>query len=136
VSLVVFHFVSFAGSNSRSRKNAEKIISPDSTECYAGKQGTVCGKVYGYYFNSKISGSPTFLDMGACYPHSTFTVLIGDSTTIKFNYDLQYLVNNDVCFTGTITVYNDKPEMIITDPEQITMDNIRPRAKKDEYVSN
>ena len=106
----------FAGSD----KTKNHVITPDSSECYATKQVTVCGIVYGYYYSNKIIGKPTFLDMGAPYPHSTFTVIVGDADVLKFNYPLEYLVNKDVCFTGVITVYNDKPEMMVADPAQIT----------------
>jgi hypothetical protein len=100
---------------------SSKIISPDSSECYAGKNVTVCGLIYGYYLNPKINESPAFLDMGATYPNSTFTVLIGDSDAQKFDYDLKYLVDRDVCVTGVVSVYNNKPEMLVADPAQIAI---------------
>jgi hypothetical protein len=124
VIIIAFPAATFAGSN-KSNKTTVKTISPDSAECYAAQHATICGKVYGYYYNSKINSHPTFLDMGACYPHSTFTVLITDSALLRFNYDVQYLVDNDVCVSGVVTVYNDKPEMIIGDPMQVTLDDRR-----------
>lgn len=43
---------------------------------HKGEKITVCDKVFGTRFLEKSNGQPTFLNMGATYPNSPFTVVI------------------------------------------------------------
>ncbi|HEY1872075.1 MAG TPA: hypothetical protein VGG71_13520, partial [Chitinophagaceae bacterium] len=86
---------------------------------YIGKQITVCDLVVNVKHATNINRKPTFLDYGAKYPNEIFTVLIWDDDLPKFSYSLKSLEGKNICVTGTITLYKDRPEIIVHDPSQI-----------------
>ena len=103
--------------------HAQTRIDPSQSKAYAGKNATVCGKIYGSYQSVRSKGQPTFLDMGGKYPNATFTVLVWENDLSKFDYSLNSLVDKTVCVTGVIKLYRDKPEIIVSDPSQIKITN-------------
>jgi hypothetical protein len=94
----------------------------DSVKYYEGKSITVCSKVIDTY-EAKTGEKTTFLNFGKPYPNSTFTVLIFEADLPKFKYTPSvYLKGKDVCITGTVKIYKNKPEIIVSAPEQIKTD--------------
>ena len=96
-----------------------QTLSPNQAKDYIGKKITICGQVSGSYYSYKTKGKPTFLDMGGKYPASTFTVLIWSNYLNKFKYDLKELDGKNICVTGFIKEYKGKPEVVVSDPNQI-----------------
>lgn len=99
-----------------SQKNS---ISVDEAGKHIGETLTVCGMVYGgKYFSSK--GQLTLINMGAPYPNSTFTVVIFGNDRGNFTYKPEdFLTNKNICVTGLIKLYKDKPEIIVSKESQI-----------------
>ena len=94
-----------------------KISIEDASKHY-GEQVTICSKVYGTKALEKV----TFINLGAAYPHSLLTVVIfaKDRTNFKEAPDAMY---NDktICVTGVVKEYNNKPEIIVNSPDQISI---------------
>ena len=93
----------------------QTAVSPDSAKYYEGTSVTVCGKV-----SSTYSGKNGIikLQLGGKYPSNTFTAIIFPANTTKFK-TAEYYEGMDVCVTGKVTMYKDKPEIEMTDPKQL-----------------
>jgi DNA/RNA endonuclease YhcR with UshA esterase domain len=78
---------------------AETIV-PSNTQKYVGKSVTVEGNVSEVHHAA--SGKVTFIDMGGRYPNNTFAGVI-------FSDDI----------TGTIKLYQGRPEIILNDLSQL-----------------
>ena len=91
---------------------------------HIGEKVTVCDKVFGTRFLENSNGQPTFLNMGAAYPNSPFTVVVfgNDRSNFKEKPELYYN-NKKVCVTGLVKEYNGKAEIIITSETEIKIVN-------------
>lgn len=64
------------------------------------------------------SANATFIDIGGRYPDETFTgVIFGDDES-GFS-DLQGLEGKTVDITGTVKLYNGRPEIVLTSKDQL-----------------
>lgn len=87
---------------------------------HIGENGTVCGKVYGGKFLGP--KGPTFINMGAPYPQSPFTVVIFNADRANFSYKPEdYLDGKEICVTGLIKEYKGKAEIVVTKEAQIVI---------------
>lgn len=103
-----------------SGKTAGYTISPEEAQQYIGKEVTVCGKVYGGKFLAQAKGTPTFINMGAAYPNSPFTVVIFGESRNRFSYKPEeYLNGRQVCISGRVKEFKGKPEIVVSAPDQI-----------------
>jgi len=86
-----------------------------------GKLRTVCGRVQSTYINSNTASQRIYLNMGREYPNHTFTGLIWYSSN-KDNFvgrpDKKYK-KKDICISGVITSFNEKPQIQIDFENQI-----------------
>lgn len=90
---------------------------------YIGKKVTVCDKVFGVKFLDKAKGQPTFLNVGAAYPNSPFTVVIFGETRKTFSGTPEKLyTGKNICVTGTVKEYNGKPEIVVEKQDEITVE--------------
>jgi hypothetical protein len=99
---------------------APATIGPEETPAHAGETATVCGVVESAHFASKSRAQPTFLDFGRPYPNQLFVALIWGSGRPKFREPEKTLQGKRICVTGTVRLYHKIPEVILTDPSQIT----------------
>ena len=101
---------------------SQKSITAAETGNHIGETITVCDKVFGTKYLESSSSAPTFLNMGAAYPNSPFTVVIFGSNRPNFKEKPElYYDNKKVCVTGTIKEYKGKPEMIISNESEINI---------------
>lgn len=87
---------------------------------HIGEVHTVCGKVVSTRFASGSKGQPTFLNLDEPYPKEIFTILIWGNDRAKFGEPESKYKNADVCVAGKITSYHGTPEIVATEPRQIT----------------
>jgi DNA/RNA endonuclease YhcR with UshA esterase domain len=113
--------VLFAGYiNSNASKAVAQNVSVDSVQYYIGKTITVCDKVYGTHV-TKSAKSATYLNLGANYPNNKLTVVIFEKDLPSFGYVPSiFLKDKNVCVTGKVLLYKDKPEIIVNDSKSIT----------------
>lgn len=97
---------------------AQTRISAKEASKHLNEDVTVCDKVFsGKFFPSS---SLTLLDVGGYHPNELLTLVIKGEDKKKFkSAPDEYFRGKDVCITGKIIDFKGKPEIIITDPEQI-----------------
>jgi hypothetical protein len=95
-------------------------LSPEDAAKHIGQAATVCGVVASTKFDEHLKSQPTFLDFGEPYPHQVFTAVIWGSDRAKFGTPEATLQGKRVCVSGLIGEYRGKPEIILTDPSQLT----------------
>ena len=81
----------------------------------------VCDRISGgkYLDHSNI----TLIDVGGNHPHELLTLVIKGNDRKKFKTAPEdAFKGKKVCITGQIIDYKGKPEIVITDPEQIKED--------------
>jgi hypothetical protein len=114
--LVLLSF--FLGSIAFLYAQSPQTISADSIKFYEGKLVTVCEKVVDTHVTKE--SKVTYLNMGHPYPAQSFTVVIFASDAPHFPYDpAVYLKGKNICITGTVKLYKDRPEIIVNRPEQL-----------------
>jgi DNA/RNA endonuclease YhcR with UshA esterase domain len=88
---------------------------------HIGENVIVCSKVYGTKYLDK-SGI-TFINVGAAYPSSPLTVVIfGKDRTNFTKVPEELYLDKQICITGKIQEYKGKNEIIITRPDEITIE--------------
>jgi Protein of unknown function (DUF3761) len=87
---------------------------------HIGDQATVCGKVASTRYAATTRGRPTFLNLDKPYPNQAFTVLIWGENRAKFGAPENTYRDKTICVTGKITEYRGAPEMVISDPAQLS----------------
>jgi hypothetical protein len=63
---------------------------------------------------------PTFLDFGKPYPDEVFAAVIFGANRAKFGTPETTLAGKRVCISGSISVYQGKPAIVVSDPKQLT----------------
>ncbi len=101
--------------------NAQTSIKLEDVSKHVGDSVTVCGLVADmrYFENSK--NKPTLLNIGAKHPDALLTVVIWENARALFTEKVEDLRNKNICITGRIILYKERPEIVIDKPEQIVV---------------
>jgi aspartyl/asparaginyl-tRNA synthetase len=111
VSISAFFFISFASSG-------QAKIPLDSLNLHIGGKVTVCAEVYGVKSTDKV----TFIHLGKAYPNSPLTLVIFAKDRSRFSDSPEKLFGNKlICVTGVIKEYKSKTEMVVTAPDEISV---------------
>ncbi|CAN5381533.1 hypothetical protein BH23BAC3_BH23BAC3_15120 [soil metagenome] len=89
---------------------------------YLGTFAEVCGVVASADYLANVSGQPTFLNLDEPYPDHIFTAIIFGENRNRFRIppEQEYL-NQNICVTGTIRLHEGLPQIVVSDPEQISL---------------
>ena len=99
---------------------AQKTIDITEAASKVGDSVTICTKIYGGRFMENSKGAPTLLNAGASYPNSLLTIVVpGDSRKIFDFKPEEYYKDKDICVTGIIELYKEKPQIVVTKASQI-----------------
>ena len=110
VSLCLITFSSFA----------QKEIKIDDAKNHVGDTVKICTKIYGGKLLENAKGTPTFLNAGGHYPNAPLTIVIWADASKEFNNTPEEFYNGkEVCITGKIELYKDKPQIVVTSKSQI-----------------
>jgi hypothetical protein len=91
----------------------------DELDKHIGETVKVCTKIFGTKQLSS-GGKPTFLNAGGAYPNSPLTILIwGDNLKNFKNNPEKFYDGKNICVTGKLILYKEKPEIIISKEEEI-----------------
>jgi len=101
---------------------AQKKLSPAEAKEHVGETATVCGNVVSTRYAASTRGRPTFLNFDKPYPNQIFTVLIWGSDRSKFGTPETDYKDKRVCAAGKISEYRGVPEIVATDPKQLTIE--------------
>ena len=85
---------------------------------HIGETVTICDKIYGGKF---LEGPGlTLLDMGGAHPNEVLTLLIKGDDRKKFKTAPEEAFKNKaVCVIGKVIDYKGKPELVVTEAEQV-----------------
>jgi hypothetical protein len=93
--------------------SAPRTITAQDAAQHYNENVQCCAKVYGV----KVLENLTLVNLGAAYPDQPLTVVLRDAAR-----DLgPGLDGKNICVTGTVVSYRDKPEIVVTDPKMITI---------------
>jgi micrococcal nuclease len=67
-----------------------------------------------------VQSQPTLLDLGKPSPNALFSGVIYGDYRAKFGTLETGLRGKRICVTGKISDYHGKPEIVLTDPSQLT----------------
>ncbi len=102
--------------------SSQKEISIDSLKQYVGDSVTVCTKIYGGIYLDRNTDSITLLNAGGRYPDAPLTVLIRIDARHQFNEPPEvFFKNKEVCISGKIILYKEKPEIIVYNEKQVVL---------------
>jgi hypothetical protein len=102
--------VSDAGTNPAS---APKTISVQDAAQHYNEYVNVCAKVYGI----KALDNLTLVNLGAAYPNQPLTIVLRDAAR-EIGPSLE---GKNICVTGNVVAYRDKPEIVVTDPKLVVI---------------
>ena len=109
-------FAVFAGANAL----GQTTITAKEAAKHLNEKVTICDQIYGGKFLS--SSNLTLVDVGGSHPNEVLTLLIKGDDRKKFKVAPEdYFKGKKVCINGTVVDYKGKPEIAITDPEQIKL---------------
>ena len=95
-------------------------LNPEDAAAYIGETATVCGVVASAEYEADVQSQPTLLDLGKPSPSAVFTAVIYGMDRAKFGTPETTLRGKRICVTGSITYYHGKPEIVMTEPSQLT----------------
>ena len=87
---------------------------------HVGETATVCGVVASAKYEADAKSQPTLLDLGKAYPNAVFTAVVYGDNRPNFGTPETLLRGKRICVTGKISDYHGKPEIVLTDPSQLT----------------
>ena len=71
-------------------------------------------------YHEQTKGSLTFLNVGGNYPKAPLTLVIWNDVRKQFKYMPEVIFKGKaICSYGKIILYKDKPEIVISNPNQI-----------------
>lgn len=97
---------------------ADPITTGEAAQ-HAGENATVVGVLNGYHFGGK--KRPTYWNIDGVYPNNAFTVLIPADVAYKFP-NVGPLIGKKLAITGTIQLYDGKPEIVVKDLTQVQVE--------------
>jgi hypothetical protein len=115
-----FATVVLIGLGSRALLAAPAELTPRQAPDHIGETATVCGIVASANYATRTNRQPTFLNLDQPYPRQIFTVVIWGSDRPKFGTPEVQFMGKRLCATGKIETYKGKPEIVATDPGQLT----------------
>ena len=103
---------------------AQPRVPADSAASHIGEIVTICTKVFGVKSFDKV----TLINVGAPYPKSPLTLAIFSKNSSKFTTPIESYKGKEICIVGKIEEYKGKPEIVINDPGQITVQASAPQV--------
>jgi DNA/RNA endonuclease YhcR with UshA esterase domain len=95
-------------------------LNPEDAAGHIGETATVCGVVAFAEYEVNEQNQPTLLDLGQPHPNAIFTAVIYGDNRQKFGTPENSLRGKRICVTGQISDYQGKPEIVLTEPGQLT----------------
>ena len=99
---------------------AQLEIKVEDAAKHVGDSVKICTKIFGarYFENSK--NAPTLLNAGAKFPDAPLTIVIyGENRAAFKNKPEEYYPEKEICVTGKIVLYKEKPQIVVTSEEQL-----------------
>ncbi|RZK60455.1 MAG: hypothetical protein EOO91_01430 [Pedobacter sp.] len=97
-------------------KSQTKIDIKDIAK-HIGDSVTICDSVY----TTRALNGLTLINLGAAFPKQLLTVVIYKADLAKFTEPEKTYLNKKVCVTGKLVLYNEKPQIVLTEAKQIVL---------------
>ena len=102
---------------------SQKVIPVEEVAKHEGEYVKICTKIYGTKYLETAKGTPTFLNAGAKYPNNPLTIVIwGDKRGNFKNKPEEYYDNKNICVTGKIIMFKEKPEIVVEKEEEMVVE--------------
>ncbi len=102
--------------------NVVKTLTGEDALQHLQETNTVCGAVASAKYAESSREKSTYLNLDRPYPNQTCAVVIPASVRPKFKDPPETtFMGKNICVTGLITASHGKPQVIVTDPSQITI---------------
>lgn len=100
---------------------AQQEIKLEEVKDHVGDSVKLMAKIYGGKYIETVKGSPTFLNVGDKYPNAPLTLIIWGDVRSQFKTAPEEMYNKGYVqwIVGKIELYKGKPEIVITNPNQI-----------------
>ena len=112
---------SFAAALLHSQTSWSEPYAAEDAASHVGEIGTVCGLVVSSKFAMRSKGQLTFLNLDRPHPDHVFTVVIWGKDRPKFGKPDRTFAGKRICVSGLIADFEGRPEMMATEPAQITL---------------
>ena len=113
VIAILFSFASFA----------QTEIKLEEVGKHVGDSVKICAKIYGGIFLDRSKDTPTFLNVGGAYPNNPLTIVIWTDLRKEFEQKPEeFYKDKNVCIFGKITLFKDKPQIILYSKSQLVPD--------------
>jgi micrococcal nuclease len=100
--------------------HAQKEIKLEEASKNVGDSISTCGKVFSARYFEGSQDAPTLLNLGAAYPNQLLTIVIyGEARKLFKEAPEVYFKDKNICIKGKVSLYKDKPQIVIYRPEQI-----------------
>ncbi len=101
---------------------AQQEIKIEDVRNHIGDSVKLMAKIYDGKYLESSEGRPTLLHVGNKYPHELLTLFIGEDTRKLFKSPPEDFYNRGTAqwIAGKIILYKNKPEIVITNPAQIS----------------
>jgi len=99
----------------------QSSISATDAKNHIGEKATVCGKVAGTLYAAGSLDDPTFINLAKPYPDQVFKIVIWGRDRDKFGKPEQDYRGKRMCVTGEIAAFKGIPQIVATDPSQISI---------------
>jgi len=96
------------------------VSEPRASSGHMGETATVCGMVASAEYEVNEQNQATLLDLGKPHPNAIFTAVIYGENRAKFRTSESSLRGKRICVTGQISDYHGKPEIVLTEPSQLS----------------
>ena len=101
---------------------AQQEINIEDAAKHEGDSVRICTKIFGARYFEKSNQAPTLLNAGAKYPDAPLTIVIfGENRAAFKNKPEEFYPGKNICVTGKIVMFKDKPEIILTKEDQVTV---------------
>lgn len=99
---------------------AQQSIELQNVRDHVGDSVKLKALIYGGKYLQNVKGSPTFLNVGGQYPNELLTLVIWNNTRREFIQAPEDIYNHKMAWiTGKVILYKDRPEIVISNPDQI-----------------
>jgi hypothetical protein len=103
--------------------HATQAIPAEEAAQHIGHERTVCGLVASTKYAAASKGEPTFLNMGRPFPNHVFSAVIWGRDRPHFPRPPETEFDGrTICVSGYISVYGERPQIFVGDPQSITFE--------------